>query len=236
VGFHGVELVMQRTFIAAAGIGAALAVPATAHAQIIEIGQASQQATPSCPAVNTCYAITRTTGYQTRAGSAKAGLMTVHDDGRIVAWTISLGTPTAKQITFFDDKAGGEATAQLTILQPGKTWHQRVVAQGERQLLSPYFGSTVQFPLQRSIPVKKGQIVALTVPTWAPAFMISPGANTTWRASRVKGRCGDADALRQTAQTKLSTIAQYACEYTTRLTYSATLIPTPKPTIPPKKA
>ena len=52
--------------------------------------------------------------------------------------------------------------------------------------LEKYFGKTAQFPLERSIPVKKGYIVALTVPTWAPALALGFGKDTSWRASRAK--------------------------------------------------
>jgi hypothetical protein len=220
----------RRTFIAAAGIGAALAVPATADAQVIEIGQTTQQATPTCP--TNCLAVSRTTGYQAKVGSAKGGFMMVRRDGRIVAWSISLGNPSAKQISFFNSQLGGESVAQITILKPGKNYNQRVVAQGEQRRLAPYFGTTPQFALQRSIPVKKGWLVALTVSTWAPALASNLGAATEWRASRAKGACGYTQD--QTAQTGLNTTAQYYCVYKARLTYSATLIPTPA--IPPKKA
>ena len=49
----------------------------------------------------------------------------------------------------------------------------------------------MQFPLAKSIPVKKGWVVALTVPTWAPALAVGLGADTSWRASRGKGTCED---------------------------------------------
>jgi hypothetical protein len=222
---------LRRTFFAAAGVGTGLALPNAAQAQIIELGKPSQPATPTCP--TDCVAVSRTTGYQNKSGGPKGGFTTVHQDGRIVAWSISLGNPTKKQIDFFNSHLGGEPVAQITILQPGKQWRQRVVAQGEQRRLSPYFGTTPQFALQRSIPVKKGQIVALTVSTWAPAMAANPGTDVTWRASRAKGRCDDTQT--QTAQARLGATAQYYCVYPARLTYSATLIPTPKTTTPPPK-
>ncbi len=44
--------------------------------------------------------------------------------------------------------------------------------------LEPYLGQTVQFPLATSLAVKKGDIVALTVPTWAPVLtqLLSDGS------------------------------------------------------------
>jgi hypothetical protein len=216
----------RRLFPAAAAAIGALALPATAHAAIIEIGQTSTPATPTCP--TDCLAVTRTTGYQSKIGGPKGGFMKVRHDGRIVAWSISLGNPSTKQIKFFNKYVKGVAQAQITILQPGKQWNQRVVAQGEPQRLAPYFGTTPQFALQRSIPVKKGQLVALTVPTWAPALSSSVGSNVEWRGARKKGACEE--WLAHTEQTRVNGVAQYYCVYKARLTYSATLIPTPKPT------
>ena len=67
------------------------------------------------------------------------------------------------------------------------------------QKLEPYFGQKVQFPLETSIPVKKGQVVGLTVPTWAPALTQLLSDGSSWRASRPKGGCDDTE--KQTAQT-----------------------------------
>ena len=221
----------RRLFPAAAAIGAALMLPPVADAQIIEIGQTSEPATPACP--TDCLAVTRTTGYQSKIGGPKGGFMMVRQDGRLVAWSISLGNPSKKQVDFFNKYVKGVAMAQITVLQPGKRWNQRVVAQGEPQRLAPYFGTTPQFALTRSIPVKKGQLIALTVPTWAPALSSSVADNVEWRGSRTKGTCEE--TLAHTEQTRLNTTAQYYCVYKARLTYSATLIPTPKTNVTPPK-
>jgi hypothetical protein len=100
------------------------------------------------------------------------------------------------------------------------------VAQGDSQKLQPYFGSVPQFALQKSIRVRKGWVVALTVPTWAPALAVGLGSDTSWRASRGRGKCEDTAA--QTAQLRADQLAQYFCLYrTARLTYTATLIADP---------
>jgi hypothetical protein len=220
---------MLRKFPLAVVVGAALALPAAASADIIEVGKLDPPATPSCPS-KPCLAVSRTTGYQAKVGATR-GLMTIPKNGRIVAWTISLGKPGTKQVTFFNEKLGGEAQAQITILNPRRKLRSRAVAQGEPQKLTPFFGTTVQFALEKSIPVKKGWVVALTVPTWAPALAVGLGADTSWRASRGKGTCEDTST--QTTQTQPNQLAQYYCLYrTARLVYSATLVtdPVPAPT------
>ena len=56
----------------------------------------------------------------------------------------------------------------------------------------------MQFPLGRALNVKKGYVIALTVPTWAPALTPLLTDHSSWRASRAKGKCDDTGT--QTAQ------------------------------------
>jgi hypothetical protein len=218
---------MRRPLAAvAASLGLLAAVPAMAPATLNDFGLGKPDAAPSCPA-RPCLAVSRTTGFQAKVGTNR-GTHVIPADGRIVAWTISLGKPGKKQTAFFNEKLGGEPTAQITILNPRRKLRFRAVAQGEPQKLTPYFGTTVQFALNKSIPVKKGYIVALTVPTWAPALAVGLGGDTSWRAARGKGKCEDTQG--QTAQTQPNQLAQYYCLYrTARLTYGATLVTKPEP-------
>lgn len=216
---------MLRIPAALAGLAALALLPATASAKIIEIGQTPTQAVPACPTAP-CLAVSRTTGYQAKVGEDR-GLMLVPANGRIVAWTIGLSKPNDAQIRFFTRELGGAAQAGLTILKPGKYLHDEVKAQGPMMTLEPYFGSYAQFPLPEGIKVRKGDLIALTVPTWAPALQVGLGSDTSWRASRPRDKCKDNKS--QTAQTKVGDEEQYYCLYrTARLVYSATLITYPK--------
>ena len=200
--------------------------PAPAAARIIEIGQSAAPNAPSCPS-NPCQAVSRTTGYQAKVGTQR-GLMAAPADGKIVAWTITLGKPGRRQIRFFDENYGGAARAGISVLKPGTKLFHRVTGQSPLQSLQPYFGTTVQFPLGRALNVKKGYVIGLTVPSWAPALALGMGNDTSWRASRPRGACAEPGV--QSAQLDLKDLAQYRCLYrTARLTYSATLITTPKP-------
>jgi hypothetical protein len=202
----------------------ALALPAAASAKLTEIGDVQPAATPACPA-KPCYALTRTTGYQAKIGT-KRGTHVIPRAGKIVAWSITLGKPGKKQVKFFDDNLGGAAQAQITILRPGAKLRYRVVGQGPVTKLAPYFGTSVQFALDRAIPVQKGYVVALTTPTWIPALAVNLPTDTSWRASRSKGTCDETS--KQTAQSGMNSLAQYYCLYRgARLTYSATFIPDP---------
>jgi hypothetical protein len=216
---------LRPRLIAAAGaLVAALVCAAPASARIVEIGASAAEASPTCPS-SPCLAVSRTTGYQAKVVDSRAAYI-VPADGRIVAWTIGLGNPDARQIEFFEDNYG-EASAGLTILRRGTRLYHRVMAATPVMRLQSYFGQKVQFPLERSIPVKKGYVVALTVPTWAPALTQLLDDGSSWRASRAKNRCSDTDS--QTAQTRVGQRTQYRCLYKARLTYSATLITNPRP-------
>ena len=213
---------VTRALIVAALAGV-FAGAAPASAKIVEVGRTD--ATPACPA-SPCLAVSRTTGYQVKVGDER-GLFTIPEDGKIVAWSIALAKPTAEQIAYFNRTLGGEPMARLTVLRQGKTLYSRVVTQSPVQRLRPYLGQTVQFPLGRALNVKKGYVIALTVPTWAPALTTLLTDHSSWRASRAKGECDQTG--KQTAQMALKDITQYRCLYKARLTYSATLVTRPVP-------
>jgi hypothetical protein len=219
----------RRLTAALAGALVPLALAIPAQAKIVEVGKAGGGAAPSCP-TSPCLAVSRTTGYQVKVG-AKRGLFTVPADGRIVAWQIALGNPNAKQIAFFD-KGYGAASAGIAVLRQGNRLYSRVLGQSPIVALEPYFGQTVQFPLQTAIDVKKGNVIGLTVPTWAPALTQLLNDGSSWRASRAKDTCDDTET--QTAQSRLRALTQYRCLYRARLSYSATLITLPKPNKKPK--
>jgi hypothetical protein len=221
---------IKRSYTALiAGLVLLLAVPGLATATITEVGvipPTTPETTPSCPA-SPCLAVSRTTGFQVKVAT-NTTLTSVPKAGSIVAWTVSLGKPNATQIKFFNANEGGAAEAGIAILAPQKKPNltYKLVATGPTVKLEKYFGKTAQFPLERSIPVKKGYIVALTVPTWAPALALGFGKDTSWRASREKKQCASTSS--QSTQTSIGSSVQYYCLYqTARLTYSATLVSTP---------
>ena len=176
--------------------------------------------------------ISRTTAFQTRIGATR-NMFVVPANGRIVAWTITLGKPGRKQMKFFEENLGGPSQAGITILKQGDRLFGRVLAQGPMQQLTPFFGQTAQFPLTTSLPVTKGSVVALSVPTWAPALGLALPRDNVWRASRDVDACDDTQT--QSAQVDINDLTRYKCFYrTARLSYSATLITTPVPPKQPK--
>jgi hypothetical protein len=72
------------------------------------------------------------------------------------------------------------------------------------------------------LPVKKGDVLALTVPTWAPILTYNLSAGQFAYAQSRTQNCNSA-ASSQTAQTKVGSSTRYGCAYTgTRVQYSAT--------------
>ncbi len=212
----------------AAAAALMFALPGFSLATLTEVGvipATTPATTPSCPA-SPCLALTRTTGFQVKVGTTRS-LVTVPREGSIVAWTVSLGKPNASQVKFFDSNEGGPPSAALAILRPQRkpNLSYKLIAQSPTVQLEKYFGKTAQFPLASSIVAKKGDIIALAVPTWAPVLALGFNNETSWRASRPRKSCSSTSI--QSVQS-VGTTVQYYCLYRqARLTYSATLISTP---------
>ncbi len=220
---------LLRTSLTALLAGAVLTLvaPAISLATLSEVGvipATTPPTTPSCP--TSCLAVTRTTGYQVKVGKTR-DLVTAPRNGTVVAWTIALGKPSATQIKYFNTNEGGTASAAIAVLapQPKPNLAFKLVSQSPLVQLQQYFGKTAQFPLATTLQVKKGDVIALAVPTWAPALALGFSNETSWRASRLRTQCTTTSV--QSMQ-QLGTNVQYYCLYReARLTYSATLISTP---------
>jgi hypothetical protein len=96
--------------------------------------------------------------------------------------------------------------------------------------VQPYLGQVVQFPLTTSLPVTRGETIALTTPTWAPVLSIDLSTtHFAYRQSRSRN-CNNPPSTSQ-AQTQVGQNARYVCDYPgTRVEYSATEITNPVPT------
>lgn len=231
------------------GTGTAGAAP-----KVVVLGAAAP-ATPSCP--ESCQAIGKTTGFQNTIGKVKSPFAAAVT-GKIVAWSIKLSRPSTSskdpdeesQMEFFNRIFGGAPSARLSVLKPimkkiktGRPVY-KLKASSPVEELTPYLGTTTTFALQSPLKVKAGQIVALTVPTWAPAFAVNQGGNTAWQASRQKSKCGTTGTSAQRTEQILSGRAHqaagseriYGCTYkTARLLYSATVVAEPGQKQPAEK-
>jgi hypothetical protein len=101
--------------------------------------------------------------------------------------------------------------------------------------LAPYFGSSPSFVLRRPLFVRRNDVLALTVPTWVPAFAVGLGQDQTWRSSRARGACDDVS--QRVAHQTIQSLRIYGCFYrTARLLYSATFVQKPRATTDERRA
>jgi len=90
--------------------------------------------------------------------------------------------------------------------------------------------------LAEPLAVLPGEVLGLSVPTWAPALALGLSGATAWRASRAHGNCGDVTT--PTYEIHTGGLGRFQCVYRNgRLTYGATITSTPpRPTAPTPKA
>jgi hypothetical protein len=236
---------MKRVVTAlAAMLGAVLVVPAVASAADIQVGvTATPLVAPTCPtdAQGTACKIilTQVTAYETlRDGVANP--TTIKRSGEISSFTLGLTgttTITTKDLTYLDKEYGGPPEAQLTVLRATGTTANpafRVAAESPIFKLRPELGQVAEFPLVAPLPVVRGEILALTVPTWAPVLSFELDATKfSYAQSRAKqnttaGSSCNSTAAANLAQITIGELSNYGCTYPgTRVEYSALEITTP---------
>lgn len=220
-------------------------VPALAIANNYELGQtATKLVAPSCPAgvpSSQCTIIlTRVTALETlRDGLAYP--TRVRTSGRVVAFSVGLSALSSDPATrrsyihYLDQTYGGTTQVAITILRPvGKRtqWKWQTVATSPLYHVQSYLGNVIQIPLDTSLEVKPGYVVALTTPTWVPILTINVDTKKfAYRQSR-RANCNNPPAQSQ-AQLAANQTTSYACDYPgTRVEYSATEISYPFGTNP----
>ena len=218
-----------RCFFPALAAVFALAAAAPASAEVIELGNPADAPFPEAACPNNCTGIAHLTGYQVQIGTHKNPFL-IAKPGKIVAFTIRLGKPSDQDMQFFTNMFGPQPQARISILKLAhKKRRARLKAQSDIFNLAPYLGSTPTFALKQPIPVGPRNVVALTIPTWAPAFGQGLGPDSAWRASRDPANCNDVQ--KQSAQQTINSLTSYGCFFrTARLLYSVTYIPDPPTT------
>jgi hypothetical protein len=191
----------------------------------VVLGKTGTEPDPSCPD-QPCQAVGSVTGFQVSNSQAQLPFR-VQRPGKVNSWTLTLAQPTNSQRSFFNGFFGTPPEARLAILRRVSGTNPpryALRAQGSVHVLSPYLGQTVKFGA--SLRVKAGDIIGVTVPTWAPAFAQGQPSTDAWRASREVGKCVNSTDVRQgEPQEKVGTRAEYGCRYATaRLLYTATVV------------
>jgi hypothetical protein len=222
---------MKRLILFVCVLGV-LALPQASSARVVELGAGAGPAKSNCPS-DPCEAIGRVTGYQGRSGTV-TNPFRIPRAGKIVAFSITLAKVTSTQVDFFNGLYGSPPSVRLAILRKGRTrktrLSHRLIRQSKLYNVQHYLGSTPSFALDSPLAVKRGYIVALTVPTWVPAFAFSGlSSKNWWRSSRRKGDCRN--ATQRAAQQRVGGKRTYGCTYhRARLLYTATYVTDPRPT------
>jgi hypothetical protein len=227
-------------FAAVCAVLVGLSVASLAGARDAKVlGKTRHTPNPDCPtdtARHPCEGVGSVTGFPLVAGGEKRP-MNASQNGKLVAWAIDLSRPNKSQRNFFgdlfkSDKLGKKPTARIAVIKHKQHADYKLLRQSPVVNLSGALGRRQVFTLDKPLRIRKGQIVALTVPTWASNFAshISRDKNR-WRASRSPHNCApktsDIDAVKQFArrsrpQQKIGSERGYGCDYTSaRLLYWA---------------
>lgn len=192
---------------------------------------------PDCPG-DPCRATGHVTGYQAMQLKERDGDRVTefptrvrNGNGWLVGFSLRLGKPTAEQTKFFNNLWGKPARARVSILAPvppkgdrrNRPQRYRLHNQSEVFTLNRYFGKKAWFTLKRRMHVRKGQVIALTLPTWAPVLATDLRGKERWRSSRNRDRCENVE--RQAARQDVGKLRDYRCLHTTaRLLFTALVI------------
>ncbi len=217
----------------------------SAPLRVVVLGQTPETPPASCPGkivnnveITPCRVEGHVTGFQSIADGV-ARPYEAPFEGKIVAWSITLAKPstaetktTTDEVGFFNDFLGAPSQARIGVLRPieeTKPPEYKLVRQSPLEVLNPYFGSTPVFALEHPLTVLKGQVVALTIPTWAPMFAFNVSADNTWRGSRLPEHCSSKEDIQNGhPQQGVGKIKTYGCYYSNaRLLYTATLVKKP---------
>jgi len=217
----------------------------SAPLRVVVLGQTAETPPASCPGkivdsveITPCRVEGHVTGFQAIAGGVPRPYEAPFD-GKIVAWSITLAKPstvesptTSNEVAFFDEFLGKPSQARIGVLRPvedSKPPKYTLVRQSPLEVLNPYFGTTPIFALEHPLTVLKGQIVALTIPTWAPMFAFNVEDDNTWRGSRLPEKCASKEDIQEgNPQQGVGKVKTYGCYYSNaRLLYTATLVQKP---------
>jgi hypothetical protein len=192
----------------------------------VVLGGSDAMPDPLCP-VN-CQVIPSVSGIQNVLPSGNASYR-APADGRITAWKIWLGEPSNRDRRLLNSAFGSPPQASISVLQRLNTPQgQKFRLQRKSPVigLNRYLGRTATFRLAKPLFVKKGQYVALSVPTWAPAFAAGLNSRTYgWRASRQPNKCAASFVESARPQMLVGSKRAYGCNFKgSRLLFTARLV------------
>jgi hypothetical protein len=208
------------------------------------LGKTKHTPPPSCPNrkhANRCQGVGRVTGFPLIADGVKRPFR-VRRNGKLVAWSIDLSRPTKDQRNFFGSifkgkKFGKAPSARIAVLEQNKRHRRKykLLRQSPTVNLTGALGHKEIFTLDAPLRIRKGQMVALSYPSWASNFAHNhlSAHDNQWRASRSKRKCAPPNpgavkrwARNSKSQQKVGGNRTYGCDYAGgRLLYWAYYVP-----------
>ena len=188
------------------------------------LGGTTTMQDPLCP--QNCQVIPTVNGLQKLLPTGSSPYRATAN-GKITAWKLWLGKPNSSDRAALNARFGSPPQAAITVLQAVKTKRGtkfRLQRKSPVEGLNRELGGVATFRLKQPIRIKKGQYVALAVPTWAPAFADRLGSQYAWRASRQPRKCGAGSIDESRSQLKVGSKRFYACNFKgSRLLFTAKL-------------
>lgn len=189
------------------------------------LGGSTTMQDPLCP--ENCQVIPSVNGIQKMLPTGGSPYRATAN-GKITAWKLFLGKPDKADRAALNARFGSPPQAAITILQPIKTKQGtkfRLQRKSPVEGLNRELGGIATFKLDKPLRIKKGQYVALAVPTWAPAFADGlKSSQYAWRASRQPRKCGAGQIDQSRSQLKVGSKRFYACNFKgSRLLFTAKL-------------
>jgi hypothetical protein len=149
----------------------------------------------------------------------------------LVAFSLTLGDPDAEQRQFFNRLWGKPAEARISIFDPAPSEGDRNNSKQRYTLHSqsavydvrPWFGKKAWFVLKKRMHVARGQVIGLTLPTWAPVLATDLRKRERWRSSRKPRHCDELE--RDRARETVGEVTKFRCLHSTaRLLFTALVI------------
>ena len=223
-------LVAALTALCVLVAGVSVASAATAR----QLGKTNRTPAPSCPGGQNgeCQAVGSVTGFQ-MIGDGTRPLFKAREPGHVVAWAIDLSDPTKSETEFFGDfyqsnVFGTAPTARVAVIKRKEGRNYKLKAQSPVVPLRASFGTKQIFTLGDPLRIRKGEFLALSIPTWAPAFAFNlTGATNIWRSSRDDGQCSQPNDIKNgKPQQNVGSTREYGCDYRgARLLYWGYYVP-----------
>jgi len=219
--------IIALAFAALAAVVTAIGVALPADAANSKVlGKPRSAPPPECPGAG-CSAFVNATGFQVEA-KGKKNIFKAREDGNLVAFSIDLSKPNKDERNFFENNFGNEVRARIAVLKRLENNRFRLLRQSPKVNLNSLLGREQFFTLNQPLKIRKGNILALTAPTWLPALASDlPPNQTKWRASRRRGKCSSlGDVKDGNPQQKVGSERKYSCTYNLdRLLYWGYYVP-----------